>query len=422
MSGTEWKNSLRRRFDAGVESLAETYPRGYLLAATALALLGHCWLLLFPWLAMTGISGGYDALTAQPGVAWSRLCTWSAVTAGSVLVSYRLVRFRPALPAGIALEEKAAPALFKLVDDLRRHYRRPLIDRVVMSGDFVIDIVKTPCSFLPVWSMNTLVIGLPLMQSLSADQLRCALARRLGQFSKRRNSLENWLYQLRRIWPQYRIATGATGPGFRVIPWFFQFYAPLYERVSLPAARRDELAADSYAMEVCSDELVLDTITTETVCRRFLEDKYWPTYRKLTTQVREILPKPHAGMASVLRIALQGEKCQEWLQTALNREPRPDDVMPSLAERVANIGHREPRMSGIAPASAATVYLGTAIGELDAAPDLALSHFVSQERARCPPRFQPRTLISSLTHRLKRPQTTRDTAVANSHSHITPFH
>ena len=226
MSETGWIHSLLQRFDTGVESLAETFPRGYLLAATVLAIAGYGWLLLFPWLVLAGISGAYEALTGQPAVAWSRLLIWSTVTAGSALITCRMARYRPTLPAGIVLDRKKATALFDLVDELGRHYRRLGIDRVVISGEFALELVKTPYCALPLWSMNTLVIGLPLIQSLSPTQFRCALARRLGQFSKRRNPLGNWLYQLRQVWPQYAIATSAQTPASSRCGGFSGFLHP----------------------------------------------------------------------------------------------------------------------------------------------------------------------------------------------------
>jgi hypothetical protein len=419
MSEKEWKHSLLQRFDTGVESFAEICPRGYLLVATAFAFAGYGWLLMFPWLVLAVISGGYEALTGQTAVVWSRLLIWSAIAAGAALVTYRIARFRPALPAGVVLDRKKASVLFELLDDLGLDYHRCVIDRVVLNGEFALVIEKTPCSALPVWSTNTLVIGLPLIQSLSPTQFRCALARRLGQFSKRRNPLGSWLCQLRGIWQRYAIATEDADPGFQPVCWFFRLFAPLYQRISLPAARLDELAADSCAMEVCSDGEMLDTITTETVCRLYLEEKYWPTYRKLTARVRELMPKPHAGMASVLRSGLQGHRGQEWLMKAMEREPRHDDPMPSLAKRVENIGHRKPCMSGIAPDSAATVYLDTAIGELDELPGVVLPEDELQEGACSPFGFHPRMYMSSLVRRLSRRHATLDTLSTGNRTHIT---
>jgi hypothetical protein len=418
MSETVWRQSLRQRIGNGLASLAENYPRGYLLVATAVALAGYGWLLLFPWLVVAGASGGYSALTGQPAIAWNQLLIWSAVTAGATLVTYRIARFRPALPAGIALERNRAPALFNLVGELCRHYRGPAIERVVISGAFELEILKTPCRALPVWSVSTLVIGLPLIESLSSAQFRCVLARRLGQFSKRYNRLVNWLNQLRRIWPQYAIGSEAAGPGFQPVRWFFSVFASFYDLVSLPAARLDELAADSYAMEVCSDEEVLEAITIETVCRLYLEEKYWPVYQRLTAAVRRAMPKPHTGMVCVLRAGLQGERGRLWFVKVTDGEPCRDDPMPSLAKRVENIGYLKPRMGEIAAVSAAVVYLGPTVEELDHALGREAPQGISPE-SECPTvKSDPRAFMASLTRRLRRRDAPEDAPGDDNHLQI----
>jgi hypothetical protein len=131
------------------------------------------------------------------------------------------------------------------------------------------------------------------------------------------------------------------------------------------------------------------------------------------------MPKPHAGMPSVLRTGLQGDKSKEWIKKAMEREPQDDDPMPSLAKRVENIGHRKPRMDGIAPDSAATVYLDTAIESLDATSGSALRAEELQESWCNPGKFLQRTFIPSLVRRFRRRHATLDTPAAGNHSHIT---
>jgi len=76
-------------------------------------------------------------------------------------------------------------------------------------------------------------------------------------------------------------------------------------------------------------------------------------------------------------------------------------------------------MNGITPESAATVYLDTAMEDLDATPGSALPGEGLQE-SRCNPfRFLQRTFNSSLVRRLKRRRAILDTPAAGSHSHIT---
>jgi hypothetical protein len=290
-------------------------------------------------------------------VAWNAVLFWLIAGVFSALVSYRLYRYRPPLPSGKVLDRSTQPALFQLVAEQSRHYRTPRIDRIVLSPELELDIRETPCCAWPLWSTRSLVVGLPLLQCLSAPQFQCALARRLGQFSGRYKRLENWLYRLRAIWPQYCSEQGACGFGSRVVAWFFCVYTPLYRLISEPAACLDELAADSYAMELFSDEQVLDTITTLEVCRCYLEERYWPVVRKYAARNQHLLEKLRFGMTSVLRAGLHANSVDHWVAKAQSGQERCDAGVPSLARRIDNIGFTTARMGVLTVVPAAGVYL-----------------------------------------------------------------
>lgn len=356
---TGWKKSILRVIGTQCQSLAESHPRIYLLLAVTFALVGYLYLLLFPWLVFRSGFGIYEGLFKSQILVWSHLLFWLAVAAVSSLVSYRIIRFRPAFPSGMLIGREAAPSLFQLVAHQARHYGTR-VDRIVLSDKFDIDIVKTPRCALPVWSSNTLVIGLPLIQCLSEPRFQCALARRLGQFSKRHNWLENWLYQLRTIWPQYCQRAQGIVFGYQPVRWFFLLYAPVYKVITVPAAHLDELAADNYAMELFNEEDVLDTIASQMVCYKYLADCYWPVMRKIAASKKESVNDLHSAMTSVLRNILQGDKVAHWLAKTLSAEARWNDARPSLVRRLENIGHTQARMSTIASVSAAIVYLGQA--------------------------------------------------------------
>lgn len=129
----------------------------------------------------------------------------------------------------------------------------------------------------------------------------------------------------------------------------------------MPAARLDELSADNYAMELFSDEDVLDTITAMMVCHRYLTDEYWPVMRKIMSREEEVFEDLHSGMASVLRKMLKSAKVTRWLAKTVSAEARWDNDVPSLAIRAENIGHTQARMSIADTESAAGVYLDSAL-------------------------------------------------------------
>jgi len=280
----------------------------------------------------------------------------------SGLICYRCMQYKPVALVGLTLVEDKAPELFNLVEQIRSHYKRPKIHRIVITSDYQLDIVKTPYWALPVWSMNTLMIGLPALQCLSAKHFECLLARRFGQFSKRNNLITNWLYQLRAIWPQYHSSySKQKTPGIEPLKWFFAVYAPLYASVSVHAARRDELNGDAYAMELYNDEVVREMITTDAVCRYYLENRYWPAVNKIAALQTKSQPSPHKKMAPAVLANLKAEKLNEIVNETVRTAPDPTDPLPALKDRIQSIGHDQPHMNEFRDPSAAAQYLNSAL-------------------------------------------------------------
>jgi len=373
MSATGWHQSILKGINNRLGIMAELHPHIYLLLATIMAVAGYACLLLFPMLVLAGVVGMYQALAAPGGVAWLQLLAWLPVTGLGGIVSYRLLQFRPALPAGVVLEREMAPALFRLVEETSAHYDCPVIHRIVVTGAYQLDVVTTPHRGLSLWSTHTLVVGLPLLHCLSNNRFECQLARRLGQFSRRSNPLLGRLYGLRSVWPGYRLPALGTDSGFLPLQWWFSIYAPLYTAVSMAAARFDELHADSYAMELFADEEVLDAITTDAVQRLFLREKYWPAVRKLEELDPAAVRKSHSGMYAVLEAGLTDENIGQWVTRAMTAELQWDEPWPSLARRIDNIGHATARMEPHPMESAAEGYLSVARQDLEARLDNAPS-------------------------------------------------
>lgn len=342
-----------------IATLIHKFPRCYLGCTVLLALSGYALVLLFPLLVLTGLVYILDELAVNGIANLQSILIWLAVVFAAALVSYRITQIKFRAPAGLTLSEDKAPAVFTLVQKHCNYFKRPKIHRIVITGDYELDIIKTPVWVLPVWSTNTLVIGLPVLQSLSPKQFECMVARRIGQFSKRYNPITNWLYQLRAIWQQYRdIDSRQTGSGIEPLKWCFCFYAPFYSAVSRYAARLDELRADTYAMELFNDEEVLDMITADALCRWYLHNQFWPAVYKIASIENKILPAPHTKMASAVYAVTSEEKLDILVVRVYKEKPRSRDAIPSLQQRIENIGHDKPRMKPHTSENAAMLYLG----------------------------------------------------------------
>ena len=365
-----------------IATLSHKFPRFYLGCVVLLALAGYAFVLLFPLLVLTGPLNIYNEIAVNDITNWQSVFIWLAVVIAAALVSYRMTQVKLKTPIGLALVEDKAPELFKLVQQHRNYFKRPEIHRIVITADYELDIVKTPMWALPVWSTNTLIIGLPVLQSLSPKQFECVVARRIGQFSKRYNPLTNWLYQLRSIWRQYRLTySQQKGFGFEPLKWYFAAYAPLYATVSRYAARLDDLNADTYAMEIFNDEAVLEMITADALCRWYLHNQFWPAIYKIASIETKSLPTPHTKMASAVHAMKNGERLDSLIEKVYKEKPHSSEAIPSLQERIKNIGHEKPHMKQQTTENAAVFYLGSsAKAVIDVIDKLWLKSFLEQRK------------------------------------------
>jgi Zn-dependent protease with chaperone function len=381
-----------------IESLIHKFPRLYLGCVVLLALSGYAFVLLFPLLVPVGLLNIYEIFALGETTNWQAALIWLAVVLVAALVSYRMTQIKPKTPVGLTLSEDKAPELFKLVQHHHTYFKRPEIHRIVITANYELDIVKTPMWALPAWSRNTMVIGLPVLQSLSKELFECVVARRIGQFSKRYNPITNWLYQLRPIWQQYRVIYRKQKDfGFEPLKWYFAAYAPFYTMISLHAARLDELNADTYAMELFNHEVVLEMITADALCRWYLQNQFWPAVYKIASVETRSLPKPHTKMASAVLAIRNGEKLDNLIDKVYREKPRPGDATPSLQDRIKNIGHDKPYMEKQTTENAAVFYLGTSVnGVIDVIDKLWLKSFLEQRKRR-PQKKQKRVAPEQVT-------------------------
>jgi hypothetical protein len=354
---TRWQAIFIGIVGSAAYSLSLSHPRTYLTTATLLALIGFAWLVMFPFLGLVGLVNLHEAVFAGSQAEWFSALIWFVIASASVLVCYRLLFFRAVGPTGQPLDEKNASGLLQLVREMTKNFDGPVIDQILSSGQFELKIEKTPLIPLPILFRNTLVVGLPFIDYMSHERFQCALAGRLGQYSRRDNRLVNWLNQMRTVWFLYCDGKSYRGAGYQPVSWFFAMYAPIYNAFTVQAARFDELAADTYAIELFNDESVLDMVTTCMVCRVYLDLKYWPVVRKYSKKNSQVLVKLQSNMSNVLRAGLKPDVIGYWMEKALASESGLHDPVPSLAQRVDNIGYTGASMDADTVGSAGKVLI-----------------------------------------------------------------
>jgi Zn-dependent protease with chaperone function len=284
-----------------------------------------------------------------------------------VVISSLWVRVDP--PEGIKISKNEAPELFVIIDDLRKKLNSPNFHHVLMSNDFNAAVVQRPRLGLLGWYQNYLIIGLPLMQSLTVEQLTAVLAHEFGHLSKNHARTANWIYRQRIRWEQLFILIEQNTSKIDIIfrP-FLKRFVPYFVAYSFPIARANEYEADKISVNLTSAEIVAETLTTVNVIGHYLEEEYWP---RIFNQV-ETLPQPKLSpyMSYVQQLSeyVLNQETNHWLTHSLSMRTSFEDTHPSLSDRLSAIGQTA-HVAFAAHGYTADRLLGTCYAEIVAAFD-----------------------------------------------------
>jgi Zn-dependent protease with chaperone function len=244
------------------------------------------------------------------------------------------VNYAPLNDREITREE--CPELFATIDDLRDRLQTPPIHHVVVTYDYNAAIYQAPILGWLGWYRNYLILGLPLMQSLTPEQFRATLAHELGHLSGNDSRFAGWIYRVRQMWEQL------TSDRHVLFYSFFRWYEPVFKAYSFVLVRDREYAADNWARKISGRETAAKDLIQTYVSYSYLEECF---NRQLDLQARDRDTPPEdvvTQMLSALRQPLDSQQAKIWLGLALGETTDTEDTHPCLADRLAALGYTAP--------------------------------------------------------------------------------
>jgi Zn-dependent protease with chaperone function len=341
-------------FVARVEADARRHPSLYRLQLGGLAVLGYLYvatilallllvLAAFGWMIVRG-SGAILALKLSILVV---PLVWAVMTA-------MFVRMTP--PMGRVITREDAPALFDLLDDVRCRTGAPRADTVLVTEDFNASVVQYPRLGVFGWARNYLVLGLPLMQALSVEELRSVVAHEFGHLSGQHGKFGAWIYRLRAGWARLLYALQESDHWGKIlfVP-FFKWYSPTFSAYSFVQARRQEYEADRMAAAASGADVAGAALVRVELQAQFLQAEYWKNIFR-EADVRE---QPQAKPFSMLRHAFAQPRPQGdatvTLDSALRRRTGFDDTHPCLTDRLNALGAKAALPDAVGETAAGTL-------------------------------------------------------------------
>ena len=346
--------------------LKEKFPRLSFSLSVLAASIGILFLLMFPYLLLTLPSALYDAAaTAKDLQGWidAIILFFLIILAGGF--SWAIYKLKFSLPTGLEITKEKFPHLLKLIEELQAEFNQPKIDRIILRDKYEICVLKTPRSQMPFLNTRTLIIGLPVLLTMSPLYFRALLARRIGQLSTQHTPVTTRLYFLSDIWAQFNVSCKHSKNGFtKALSYFFRVYTPFYQTLLMPLLQEEELEADSYGMDLINDRDMVECLVYEDVVRQFLKNKFWPKIYHMAKRSKTPEFMPFSQMTKVVKAGITDDEISETIQASLRVEINNPDPMPSLTKRLNHLGHAKPRPPKRLTTTAAEDYLGSALEKI----------------------------------------------------------
>lgn len=326
------------RFEALVERmerLQKRSPSTYKARVLALAALGYGYL-VFVVVVLLALTVTSLALIRFSAVLGGKIVL---IVGALLLVVLKSLWVRLEPPTGERLTRRDSPELFAMLDRLRARLKTPRVHEVLITPDFNAGVTQNPRLGLFGWHRNYLLIGLPLMKSLTVRQFEAVLAHELGHLSRGHARTGNWIYRLRIVWLRLEHALGEHGGwGSGLIRRFFRWYIPYFSAYSFPFARANEFDADASSVQLTSARDAGQALTNVSVMASYLSERYWPGIHATAKHSAQPAFAPYTELKAGALQRLEPGDTQRWLTQALSERTSHSDTHPSLKDRLAAMG------------------------------------------------------------------------------------
>jgi Zn-dependent protease with chaperone function len=369
--GNEMELEQQAKFDLLVRRLERSVRQkssgNYQLRVAAIAAIGYgyIWsicLALFSslWLVRWLMEVSQQrAISIDPNLLWTLF--------GLVAIAIFWVEHQP-IAKDLEIQRADFPELFATIDELRDRLKAPKIHHVIISYDHNAAVYQTPRLGWLGWYRNYLLLGLPLMQSLTPAQFKATLAHELGHLAGNDNLFVSWILRVRQMWERLTCDNS-----FFIFQWFFRWYEPLIKAHSLVLVRDREYAADALAKRIAGREIAASDLIQTYIYQYYLQENF---SRQLARQASERETPPDdvvTQMLAALRQPLDPQIAPIWLGLILGEATDTDDTHPCLSDRLAAVGYASPISWTPQPlaVTAAEYYCGDRFGDLATKLDLA---------------------------------------------------
>lgn len=245
-------------------------------------------------------------------------------------------------PVGVVLSRQRCPEFFERLDELRRAARAKHFQRVYLSYEFNACIVTAPRFGIFGWTTTDLVLGLPLLEALSAPEFEAVLMHEFAHYSAKHGRFTAWIYRVRLYWLRVVEKFQNQRDPQRHVGWlldkWLSWYWQRFHAHAFVLSRGNEYEADREAAAWSGHRVASETLWVVECQALRVGEKFW---ERVWSQANSSAEPPR-GVMRVLHEFLASnpdpEDASRWQREAVLRLTDNANTHPSLKDRVAALG------------------------------------------------------------------------------------
>ncbi len=207
---------------------------------------------------------------------------------------------------------------------------------MLLTNDINAAVVQMAPFGLPFWSKNYLLIGLPLLQSLTTEEVEAVIAHEFGHLKGKHGLISSWIYRVRVVWQQV-LETLETRPHWGNAPFrmFLEWFAPYFAAYSFVLARSDEYFADRQAAKAAGAGNVASALTRVSIDGALYEGKFWHQFMQTAQNDPVPATRPFTESRAFFRTGANHEDRESVFRDVLDAKSGFYDTHPCLSDRLA---------------------------------------------------------------------------------------
>jgi Zn-dependent protease with chaperone function len=364
------------KFEALVKRLevfARKNPNGYKLLVGAVAILGYAYMvaivavaILLTIVTIAGFLAIIRSTNSVNSVTLKFFFIIIAVLIVPIAVVFQAIwtalTIKVSPPVGLPLNRKTFPELAQLVDRLAREIGVENLKRIFLVPEFNASVVQIPKYGAFGFADNYLMIGLPLLQSISPNQLTAILAHELGHLSSNHSKFDAWIYRLSIAYSKLLENSTSQESSGRIFKVFLNWYVPVLNAYSFVLRRRNEYVADNFAVKIAGANSTADALILIDVYALNLSEQFWSIVYQSVHEESVPPQDVFARLGSFVKEEIEIDKAQELLERCLSEKTNYADTHPCLLDRLQAIGYTHKiNLPPLTNLTAAEKYLGKSL-------------------------------------------------------------